>query len=62
MNNICIEVYARNGSKPLFARLVECPVGVSFPFQQIVDTMRVLFQPLDIIVILNVSQFKNKTK
>ena len=62
MNNIRIEVYARNGSKPLFARLVECPAGVSFPFQQIVDTMRVLFQPLDIIVIFNVSQFKNKTK
>ena len=49
MNNICIEVYARNGSKPLFARLAECPAGVSFPFQQIVDTMRVLYLMAEII-------------
>lgn len=60
MNAISLEIFAKDGSRPLFARIIETPVDLSFDYQKTIETFRALYPNIDLVIKFSVSQIKTK--
>lgn len=60
MNQIKIEIFAKDSERPLFARLLDLPADLSFDYQNTINCFRALYPHMELVIKFSVSQLKTK--
>lgn len=60
MNAIHLEIFAKEGSRPLFARIIEIPADLSFDYQKTIETFRSLYHSIDLVIKFSITQIRTK--